>query len=203
MDKLGYTTKPVVHNDICLYKFQREQLNQIDVSSEIPHQHHLVGNIRKEFFIPNVEYLSKLITPVVQYADENVFHEHGLVTKMMSTEKINPPILCDAWINRQKKYEFNPMHTHNGVYSFVLFYDIPYTREEEKKSSPYSVDDDKNKSGCFAYIDKKGKVQTIKCDNSWNGTLLVFPSQTIHTVYPFYSTDEERITIAGNYRYPQ
>ena len=30
------------------------------------------------------------------------------------------------------------------------------------------------------------------------GTMLFFPAELIHQVYPFFECDEERITIAGN-----
>ena len=33
------------------------------------------------------------------------------------------------------------------------------------------------------------------------GTMLFFPSSLSHTVYPFYTSDKERISISGNIHY--
>ena len=41
-------------------------------------------------------------------------------------------IISSLWANFQKKYEFNPPHTHGGVYSFIVFVNVPYNYESEK-----------------------------------------------------------------------
>ena len=41
--------------------------------------------------------------------------------------------ISDLWVNYQKKYEFNPPHSHSGVASFVIFIHIPYDLSEEEK----------------------------------------------------------------------
>ena len=35
-------------------------------------------------------------------------------------------------------------------------------------------------------------------DPSYEGTMVLFPSQLRHQVYPFYNCDEERVSISGN-----
>ena len=35
-------------------------------------------------------------------------------------------------------------------------------------------------------------------DPSMEGYMVMFPSETQHCVYPFYTSDEERISISGN-----
>ena len=37
------------------------------------------------------------------------------------------------WVNVTEKYMYNPPHNHQGIYSWVLFHDIPYSLEEERK----------------------------------------------------------------------
>ena len=40
----------------------------------------------------------------------------------------NSPLrLTQAWMVLQEKYEFNPVHAHSGVFSFVIWLKIPYT----------------------------------------------------------------------------
>ena len=34
--------------------------------------------------------------------------------------------LHNLWVNYQKKNQYNPIHVHSGVVSFVIFVDIPY-----------------------------------------------------------------------------
>tara|TARA_B100000287_G_scaffold84042_1_gene76755 strand:- start:4661 stop:5320 length:660 start_codon:yes stop_codon:yes gene_type:complete len=92
--------------------------------------------------------------------------------------------LHNLWVNYQKKNEYNPMHVHAGVVSFVIFVDIPYGWEE--RNNFYS-------DGAFQL-----EKEVLPVDNSWNGTILMFPSTTNHAVYPFRSTDKERTTVSGN-----
>ena len=92
--------------------------------------------------------------------------------------------LKSLWVNYQKKGEYNPMHSHAGIASFVIFVDIPYGSDER----------DTHMSNGGLQLEK----DVLPLDSSWNGTLILFPSTTMHAVYPYYSTDKERITVAGN-----
>jgi len=92
--------------------------------------------------------------------------------------------LHNLWVNYQKKDQYNPVHVHSGVVSFVIFVDIPYGPEE--RDNFYS-------DGAFQL-----EKEVLPVDSSWNGTLLMFPSTTNHAVYPFRSTDKERTTVSGN-----
>lgn len=107
------------------------------------------------------------------------------------------------WINIQRKGEFLPMHNHSGVYSFVIWSDIPFSIEDEIRSSPNPTTE-KNRAGLFqfVYIDTLGKIGllTLPVDKKWQGRICVFPSELNHQVYPFYSSDDVRVSIAGNFR---
>lgn len=92
--------------------------------------------------------------------------------------------LHNLWVNYQKKNQYNPIHVHSGVVSFVIFVDIPYGPEE--RDNFYS-------DGAFQL-----EKEVLPVDSSWNGTLLMFPSTTNHAVYPFRSTEKERTTVSGN-----
>ena len=41
--------------------------------------------------------------------------------------------LESLWVNFQKQHEFNPPHDHSGVYSFVIWMQIPTSYAEQKK----------------------------------------------------------------------
>ena len=46
----------------------------------------------------------------------------------------------------------------------------------------------------------KGGVDnvTLNVDKSFAGKILMFPSYILHEVFPFYTSDDYRITISGN-----
>lgn len=125
-----------------------------------------------------------------------------------------------CWVNYQKKYEFNPIHNHTGDFSIVVFCKIPYDVEEEKnfmptsskahmqlldivKTSDLEVMRTPNQNGNFGFVysDLLGRAQqsSLILDKTWEGVMLLFPSDLLHYVYPFYTSDEERITISANY----
>ena len=106
----------------------------------------------------------------------------------------------------QYKTEFNPYHDHSGVYSFAIWLKIPYDWEDQKKLPQYIEIKDKNiKAGCFEfeYIDTIGDVRNCSYQLSPKneGTMLFFPARLRHCVYPFFETEEPRISIAGNLSY--
>ena len=38
----------------------------------------------------------------------------------------------------------------------------------------------------------------LPIDKAWEGTMILFPSSLNHNVYPFYTSDDYRISISGN-----
>ena len=109
--------------------------------------------------------------------------------------------LRQCWVNYMKKHEFNPLHNHSGLYSFVIFVKIPFDLREEFKSARTKNANQKY-PGCFSFyaINGLGEIvpHIIEADNGWEQTIMLFPSITHHQVYPFYTSDDYRITISGN-----
>lgn len=107
------------------------------------------------------------------------------------------------WVNMQRAGEFLPLHHHTGLYSFVLWVTIPYTMADEKDNTA-NPDLIKNRTANFefTYIDAIGKINSypIPADNSLEGKICIFPSDLQHQVYPFYSSNGVRVSVAGNYR---
>ena len=88
----------------------------------------LIGHIKEQYKIEesSLEFIKFLMTCC---KDETIQKE--LPSHILSEGK---PIYLDTmWVNFQKKYEFNPPHTHTGVLSFVIFIQIPYDLKEEEK----------------------------------------------------------------------
>jgi hypothetical protein len=162
--------------------------------------HRLAGNIEKEYLLSDnsKDYLSKIIMPLCIEYDQiyNYVSNHWSIL-----EKDCPIGISTLWVNFQKKHEFNPVHNHSGIYSFVIWIDIPYDIADEKNSMS-SKHSNCNYPGHFefVYTDTFGKIKTFQlpADKSYNNTMVLFPSQLSHVVYPFFTSDEYRITVSGN-----
>ena len=108
------------------------------------------------------------------------------------------------WVNFQKQHEFNPLHNHSGLFSFVIFMKIPYDWREQHEL-PFVKESNAPVAGdfSFVYVDALGKIvpEDYKLDSSSEGIMLFFPAEMMHQVHPFYNCEEERITISGNIIY--
>lgn len=110
--------------------------------------------------------------------------------------------LESLWVNFQKKHEFNPPHDHSGVYSFVIWMQIPTSFAEQRKL-PICVNSNANtqiSNFAFSYTNTLGMVTQFmyNMEKEAEGYMVMFPSQLKHEVFPFYENDGERISISGN-----
>ena len=115
----------------------------------------------------------------------------------------HPYFLKDFWVNYQNQGEFNPLHNHTGVYSFAIWMRIPTHWKEQVKLPFLDGVPEANKrvsSFEFQYIDALGGIRgfhyPLSPENE--GMMLFFPSKLKHQVYPFYNSEETRISVAGN-----
>ena len=110
--------------------------------------------------------------------------------------------LESLWVNFQKKHEFNPPHDHSGVFSFVIWMQIPTSFAEQRKLPicAESNADNHISNFAFSYTNTMGKVSTFayNMEKQAEGYMVMFPSQMLHQVFPFYENDGERISISGN-----
>lgn len=172
-----------------LHQFHR-RISGYDVDYKIPQD--LRDDIEKE-----VKRLIDLHEQKYQYFNR-IFN---FITQL-DNGKVNFE-LERIWVNIQRKGEFLPVHNHSGVYSFVIWSDVPFNIEDEIEASPNPTTE-KNRSGHFQflYTDALGKITTLNLpvDRRWEGKLCLFPSELHHQVYPFYSSDGVRVSISGNIR---
>jgi hypothetical protein len=160
----------------------------------------LAGNIREEYS------LMKYSGEVQPFIIEQLFKIEDLVEHFNKIDVLYPNstnlILSTFWVNFQKKYEFNPIHNHAGIFSFIFFIKIPYLAEEERLISP-GKDAHGDRSGklSFFHLDSTSrggiKETTLDVDKKWEKRGLIFRSDLNHCVYPFFS-EGERITMSGN-----
>ena len=100
------------------------------------------------------------------------------------------------WINYMKKHEFNPLHTHDGTLSSVIFIDVP--EEIEKEVEQWEGKTNCPCAGALEFVHAKsftssGHAKVIPK----TGDIYIFPADMPHTVYPF-SSDVIRISMSFN-----
>ena len=183
-----------------------DKLNEVIKGKNLqPANMDLAGNIKNEFLIPEgKEHVYPLIFALFDKHKEQYPQHFKKITGYTGKKEISLQ-LHSLWVNFQKKYEFNPIHVHEGLFSFVFWHKIPYKIENEIARYP-NMKPDQVKAGHFAFlqIGEMGRIQSIDLpvDNSWEGKIALFPADLNHTVYPFFTSDDVRITISGNVGFP-
>ena len=161
----------------------------------------LAGNISYSFALEDKKWFQEsLIMPCVDiYSKAFVKFQ----------DEFNPTVLnkdCKfyldkLWVNFQKKNEFNPIHNHTGLFSFVIWIKIPYDYKKEQDISFVKHSNSPSAGNfSFLYSSSLGKIlaHDFKLSKKYEGTMVFFPAKLQHVVYPFYSSNEERISISGN-----
>lgn len=175
------------------------------LDNRLPANKVLAGEIKEEYNVSPPPELNEYFSSISQYYNScfrNDGLKEGYIGHTISNLGINkklPLKLNHLWVNFQKKYEYNPPHHHSGVLSFVYYHQIPYYIEDEFKRTDKDILDKNDGTFHFLFPNGHGIGNWRLCiDKRWEGKLLVFPSSLFHTVYPFYTSDGYRITIAGN-----
>lgn len=151
----------------------------------------LVGQIEEEYnFTPKNEFIDFLNSFYKNYCDH------------FSLE-YKKPYHKDIWVNLQKQTEYNPAHYHpNCLMSWVLWVKIPYNFSDEN-SIPSSIRANAKFNGKFTFIfsELNGSINIKPIDEEFyrEGSIILFPSFLYHNVYPFYTSNELRISLAGNF----
>ena len=146
--------------------------------------------------VPKAFYIKKNVSELKDYVLDCV-KEYEKNFKYVDTLKLlskSVPFFADPpWVNVQKRYEYLPLHDHDGILSYNIWIQIPYDIKKELHKQAGELQ--------FIYpmvaSAKMGKHRFIlsKADE---GHLLMFPSMFLHTLYPFYTSKKVRLSIAGN-----
>ncbi len=103
----------------------------------------------------------------------------------------------DLWVNFMKPGDFNPVHTHGGDYSFVIFLDIPKKLIEEQDA--FEGTSAKPGSLMFEFT-QQAKPKWAMTGQSFRpstGDMIIFPALLQHWVLPFKSKCT-RVSVSGN-----
>ena len=176
----------------------KEQINLL--KNKKSHQAKLAGNIKEEW---NISEATDLFNEYIL----NLINKHPVHLNFLNKEKSKfcqkKPLLklTDLWVNFQKKHEFNPIHVHDGLFSFIIFVQIPYDIHKELKEGPGHLGNS-SLASCLQFIvtNQMGRIhnETVYVDKSYEGGIYFFNAETSHCVYPFFTSDDYRITVSGN-----
>jgi hypothetical protein len=173
-----------------------------NLRGKVGQQSRLAGNIKEEWNLePCIPVFNNYILNLI---NKHPLHLDYLLKerKKFVVEGRTPPLqLINFWVNFQKKYEFNPVHNHSGLFSFVIFVQIPYDLEKERKEGPGSLSNS-NFTSCLQFhttgLLGRHQDEVIYVDKSYEGGIYFFNAETMHCVYPFFTSDDYRITVSGN-----
>jgi hypothetical protein len=104
------------------------------------------------------------------------------------------------WVNFMKNGEWNPIHTHSGALSCVVFLKIPPEIEAEHHTSETQMKSNTKSAGTleFGYGERIVLSQHIYRVVPKEKEAYFFPSSLRHYVYP-YTSQVERISVSANF----
>ena len=205
-----------------LFKLPKDMIDYlwecIDVAKKkkICHKKKLAGYISRSYQLEDPQNLiiENLFNVVFNQVDNpkmfNFINEEVISiirkTGVQNNQVLLKPRLDDLWVNFQKKGEFQPTHDHSGIFSFVIWMDIPYHWKDEAKLPFARPNNEHPPGGNFAFLCPNDNSRSvfdyiIEMSPEMNGYCCFFPSDLCHHVYPFYTSDKERISISGNIKF--
>ena len=129
---LGYLEVKLTEEELAPLKEEIAEIQQ-DFSKAREHNAQLVGNLEKEYTLLKSKIaLNKLVFKYLKAYDD----VSNYTQKISVLTNDCPMIVDDAWVNFQQKYEFNPLHNHTGIISFVIWIKIPYDIKDEEATEP-------------------------------------------------------------------
>ena len=180
-----------------------EKIISSNFNSHSAYNQNLLGHMQHEYDLNNC---INTVEPFVLYLANAYNKQYNWFNDSDDNYENDRPKqlkLTDLWANIQKKHEFNPPHEHTGIMSFVIWIKIPYNLEDEEAYfPPVSGNANRTSKFSFHYSNLVGQHQhyMIDVDKDHEGTIAMFPSKLNHSVNPFYTSDDYRISISGNIR---
>jgi len=103
--------------------------------------------------------------------------------------------LDSLWINFSQKHDFNPIHSHSGILSFVIFCQLP------EKIFEVQADSNTQRAGQIHFTYGEPITKLMGCEypiKPYENLMFIFPNELRHHV-PSYWVDAERISVSGNF----
>lgn len=152
------------------------------------YRRHLAGLIKNEYKIDEKKFFP-IILPYLKSYIQAAMQHYGL----NNAGKI---ILESVWVNYMTKFESNPIHSHTGDLSFVLFTKTPDTLKKEIENTISN----ETKPGAINFINSLGSAKNYISAHTFTPEvkdLFIFPAHLNHMVNSFQS-EGERVSVSGN-----
>ena len=176
----------------------------LDVTLEknvLDHLHHLVekyepDDAKQQWMLVDDEnrFQKEVLNPIIQ----EYVTDYGFPEKLKTTH-IHDLTFQKFWANYTGKGEYQALHNHDAIWSFVIWLKLPAVANDEQSVKDAMHPD----AGDFilTYSDIIGRTRKVnwKLEKQYNeGHMLLFPSDLYHAVYPHFQTDEKRLSLAGD-----
>lgn len=170
----------------------RKELLERGKKSKDDYRHNLAGHIDDErhFEQDDMEFFIGKNAHIIK----DFLNAYNNWRDITESYEIN---LNSFWINFMKAGEFNPTHTHDGDFSFIVYLQVPKELKEEhdkykkigKGAGPGAI--------TFLYGQNEKHFNSVANFFPKENEIYIFPSNLIHYASPFKS-DVERVSISGN-----
>jgi len=159
--------------------------------------HSLAGQITKEYQITKS---LPLLNPFLEEMGRAYQKEWNYYPK--ENPNNNKLTVESVWVNMQKKLEVNPLHNHDGTLSFVAWLYVPFKLEDERNMPNCKNSRTVELASTFQFVYSTALGTIANCpmfvESGWEAKIIMFPAKLLHMVYPFQTSDDYRISIAGN-----
>ena len=151
---------------------------------------------------PYIKKISTIYKNLYKYPNVLISAYDDGSQKNMNYVEVDQMKMDNIWVNFQKKHQWLPMHMHNALFSFIIYINIPYDLDEELNQPDFQT----AKTGScinFIYNNVVGRISKLEIalNKEWEGSIIFFPGDLNHVVYPFVTSDGYRISVAGNVVY--
>ena len=157
----------------------------------------LAGKITKEYQITKS---LPLLNPYLEEMGRAYQKEWNYYPKENPND--NKLTVESVWVNMQKKLEVNPLHNHDGTLSFVAWLHVPFKLEDERNMENCKNSRTVELASTFQFVYTTALGTIANCpmfvESGWEAKIVMFPAKLLHIVYPFQTSDDYRISIAGN-----
>ena len=167
----------------------------------LDHLHHLVekyepDDAKQQWMLIDDDnrFQKEVLNPIIQ----EYVSDYGFPEKLKTTH-IHDLTFQKFWANYTGKGEYQALHNHDAIWSFVIWLKLPAVANVEQSVKDAMHPD----AGDFilTYSDIIGRTRKVnwKLEKQYNeGHMLLFPSDLYHAVYPHFQTDEKRLSLAGD-----
>ena len=200
LTSLGYIECNVPDDIMKLVIGEVDEMVLSGFKGSVPYNVKLAGAIEHEYRLnKNIVIFNKFFEKVIpEYWKLNNNLTESKTKYVVNLNQNNQP---DMWVNFQQKGEYNPLHSHSGTLSFVIWIKIPYDLENEK-NLPNIIRSNTASGPAFTFVhtgfSEQVSVYNILIDKSYEGKMIIFPSWLQHMVSPFYTSNDFRISVSGN-----